>query len=105
MSWWLPNPDTVVFEHKGICWGYASLFAAMCRSQGIPCKICVGWSQKSSHAWNTVYSKVNGDITGIQIVAKKWNRMDVTYMDMTRGSGKTVEYIANDSNYKVNYFG
>jgi hypothetical protein len=106
MSWWLPDPDTVIYDRKSICWGYASLFAAMCRSQSIPCRICVGWSgksQKTYHAWNDVYSKVNGDITGIKIYANKWNRMDVTYMDSTRNSGWI--YVSDDSNYKADYYG
>ena len=43
---------------KGICFDYATLFAALCRSQGIPCFILDGYSRDNSsykHTWNRVY--------------------------------------------------
>ncbi len=52
-----PNPVTILSNKKGVCYDFSSLFAAMCRSQGIPCKLVKGYSTKISgyHAWNSVY--------------------------------------------------
>ena len=55
---------------KGICFDYATLFAALCRSQGIPCFILDGYSRDNSsykHTWNRVYHD-----------NRYWN-LDVTY--------------------------
>jgi transglutaminase-like putative cysteine protease len=53
---YIPNPNSFLETKKGICYDYASLFAAMCRSQGLPCMIVKGYSNKGIlHAWNKVY--------------------------------------------------
>lgn len=54
---------------KGICFDFAVLFAALCRSQEIPCYILDGYSRGDSsyrHTWNRVYydnSYWNLDVT------------------------------------------
>lgn len=52
-----PNPSNILSNKKGVCYDFSSLFAAMCRSQGIPCKLVKGYSTKINgyHAWNSVY--------------------------------------------------
>ncbi len=42
---------------KGICYDFAVLYASMCRSQGIPCKVVSGYAEavEGYHAWNEVY--------------------------------------------------
>lgn len=52
-----PTPTNILSNKKGVCYDFASLFAAMCRSQGIPCKLVKGYSTKINgyHAWNSVY--------------------------------------------------
>ncbi len=52
-----PNPASILSNKKGVCYDFASLFAAMCRAQGIPCKLVKGYSTKINgyHAWNSVY--------------------------------------------------
>ena len=57
---------------KGICYDFASLFAAMCRSQNIPCALTKGYAGSSYHAWN----KVN--------VGGKWYAIDLTYAVLYR---------------------
>lgn len=55
---------------KGICFDFATLFAALCRSQGIPCYILDGYSREDyscKHTWNRVYYD-----------NRYWN-LDVTY--------------------------
>lgn len=51
----IPNPEETLISQKGICYDTASLFAAMCRSQNIPCKIKKGYYNNIYHAWNQVY--------------------------------------------------
>ncbi len=63
---YLPNVDTTLSTKKGICFDYASLMAAMCRSQGIPTRLVIGSTSAGYHAWNEVY--VNG-----------WKRYDATF--------------------------
>jgi hypothetical protein len=66
---YLPDIDKTVASKKGICYDYASTFAAMLRSQGIPAKLVKGYSTLVTgyHAWNEVYE--NG----------KWIVVDTTY--------------------------
>ena len=87
-KWWLPCPDEVIETGKSICFGYASLLAAMCRSQGIPAKICVGMVKNAGkHAWNEVY------------IDKAWTHLDVTF---AAGSNNKA---LDTSNYSVEYYG
>jgi len=103
-TWWLPDPDRVIREGKCICWGYSSLMAAMCRSQGIPCKIIVGIVKGGGlHAWNEVYSRSGGDIAGIIFKSDVWTRIDVTYMDVY--NGKKAAFIMEYTNYTPEYNG
>ena len=51
---YLPHAATTLLTGKGICYDMASLFAAMCRSQGIPCIIQKGYVNNVYHAWNEV---------------------------------------------------
>ena len=51
---------TVLQKRKGGCFDYACLFAAMCRSQGIPCYVLDGTYRTDNtfrHAWNRVYAE------------------------------------------------
>ena len=62
---YVPDPKRTLKTKKGVCYDKASLFAAMCRSQGIPCRIKTGYYNGEYHAWNEVYIK------------KKWYKVDV----------------------------
>ena len=68
-SGYLPNIDAIFKSHKGMCYDYSSMFAAMLRSIGIPTKLVTGDSKntKGFHAWNEVY------------LNKKWVIIDVSY--------------------------
>lgn len=52
---YIPKATEVLSSHKGICYDFATLFAAMCRSQDIPCRIQKGYYRSVYHAWNEVY--------------------------------------------------
>ncbi len=51
---YLPDLDAIYSRGYGVCWDFCASLAAMLRSQGIPCKICVGYAYgitSSGHAW------------------------------------------------------
>ena len=58
---YIPNPEAFLKEDSGICSDFATLFAAMLRSQNIPIKVVVGYTSAATtyHAWNQVY--INGN--------------------------------------------
>ncbi|AIQ50583.1 transglutaminase-like domain-containing protein [Paenibacillus sp. FSL R7-0331] len=65
---YIPSNDNTLLTKKGICYDYASLFATMLRSEGIPTKLVMGNTSYVStyHAWNEVL--LNG----------KWVTIDTT---------------------------
>jgi transglutaminase-like putative cysteine protease len=67
VSKYIPDTAATLNSNKGICYDLASLFAAMCRSQDIPCTLTKGCAGSSYHAWN----KVN--------VSGNWYQIDMTY--------------------------
>ena len=52
---YIPDPDRTFLSGKGICSDYASLTAAMLRSQDIPVKMQFGYAGNEYHAWVEVY--------------------------------------------------
>lgn len=52
---YVPDTQDILSGKNGICYDFSSLFAAMCRSQEIPCKIQKGYYNGIYHAWNLVY--------------------------------------------------
>ena len=50
-----PDTNQLLETRKGVCCDFASLFAAMCRSQGIPCAVATGYHDGGYHAWNFLY--------------------------------------------------
>lgn len=66
---------------KGICFDFANLFAAFCRSQNIRCYILDGYLRRDTtvqHAWNRVY--MNGE----------WWNLDVTSDTISTQKGETL---------------
>lgn len=100
---YLPDLDETLDTGKGICFDYASLMAAMLRSQSIPTKLEVGYSGEAYHAWVSVYIKGKGWIDKIiEFDGKNWSLMDPTLAanNSTKAVGK---YIGDGSNYIVKY--
>jgi transglutaminase-like putative cysteine protease len=66
---YLPDNAKMMRAKRGICYDYASLFASMLRSIGIPSKLVMGYTSymETYHAWNEVY--IDG----------KWQTVDPTY--------------------------
>lgn len=64
------NVRKTLSTRKGICYDFSHLFAALCRSQNIPCYVVDGDKRNNAkyhHTWNRVY--FNGS----------WWNMDVTF--------------------------
>lgn len=76
------NKD-ILKRGKAICWGYSTLFKAMCEEVGIECEIISGYSkvplnskpkiEEPNHAWNAV--KIDG----------KWHLLDATWDSGNKG--------------------
>ena len=103
-SGYLPVLDTVLEQKKGICFDYASLMAAMLRSQGVPCKLVVGYAGTAYHAWINVWSEETGWIDGVIFFdGTTWQRMDPTFASSGKKSASIMTHIGDGKNYTVKY--
>ncbi|WP_019913673.1 transglutaminase-like domain-containing protein [Paenibacillus sp. HW567] len=91
---YIPNNDNTLLTKKGICYDYASLFATMLRSEGIPTKLVMGNSSYVStyHAWNEVL--LNG----------KWVIIDTTVDAGLAKNSQTAGLIKDASKYSAAKF-
>lgn len=95
---YLPYPDETLASGKGICFDYASLVAAMLRSQGIPTKMIFGYVSPGDvyHAWNMFYTDQTGWVTvDYQVSKDSWNRLDLTFS----ANGADETFIGDGGNY------
>ncbi len=104
-SGYIPNPDSVFEKNTGICFDYASLFAAMARSQGIPARLVIGYAEPEIyHAWNEVYTKETGWITPELLLSQKgYNLVDATFYAGAKDKNSIAEYISDEGNYSSLY--
>ena len=103
-SGYLPNLDDVLEHKKGICFDYAALMAGMLRSQGVPCKLVVGYAGETYHAWISVWSEKSGWVDGaIFFDGTAWQRMDPTFASTADNSQAILEYIGNGKNYSEKF--
>lgn len=90
---YIPSIEATWNEKQGICYDYASLFAAMLRSQGIPTKLVMG--RKSDipqyHAWNEVYLKETNE----------WVTIDTTYDSIMLKGTKKPSMIKDKAEYTI----
>ncbi|MDR0357835.1 MAG: transglutaminase-like domain-containing protein [Clostridiales Family XIII bacterium] len=101
-SGYLPNVDETLRSGAGICFDYASLTSAMLRSQGIPCKLVIGYAGSAYHSWIRVYSRETGEVAGvIEFRAGEWSRMDPTFT--AGGSKADPNTIGDGTNYNPIY--
>ena len=103
-SGYLPVLDTVLAAKTGICFDYAALMAGMLRSQGVPCKLVVGYAGTAYHAWISVWTKETGWIDGaIYFDGASWQRLDPTFASSSHKSETIMKYIGDGSNYTTKY--
>ncbi|MBP1743499.1 MAG: transglutaminase [Firmicutes bacterium] len=88
-SGYIPDINYVYGSGYGICYDFASTYAAMLRSVGIPTKLVMGYSSNVSgyHAWNKVY--LNGS----------WVVVDNSYDSQAKALGQSPEWIKSSSLY------
>lgn len=82
-STYVPNIELIYKDKKGICYDYAAVFAAMCRSQNIPTKLIKGYTTvvKEYHAWNEIF------------INNSWQVIDTTFDSVYKAAGrKTTMY-------------
>lgn len=92
---YLPSIDKTIATGKGICYDYASTFAAMLRSQGIPTKLVKGYSDNVNgyHAWNEVYNSET----------EKWETIDTTYDSQMKASKAKYSMIKSSNEFTKVY--
>ena len=105
-SGYVPDPDSVLKKKTGICYDYASLMAAMLRSQGIPSRLVVGYAKESIyHAWNEVWTEQTGWITPELLLSRNgYNIVDATFYAGSADKAKIADYISDSGNYSALYY-
>jgi len=96
---YVPDVDRVLERGMGICFDYASLMAAMLRSQGIPTKLVIGFTGEQYHAWISVYSEEDGWLDNIIFFdGVNWSLVDPTFAASLSTSSLS-DYIGDGTNY------
>lgn len=54
----LPDIDGSYEKKMGVCQDLSAILACMLRTQGIPCRLVIGYADKQYHAWTT--TEING---------------------------------------------
>ena len=104
MAGYLPDVHETLQTKKGICFDYASLTAAMLRSQNIPTRLEIGYSGDIYHAWISVYTEETGWIDRlIEFTSGGWTRMDPTLAAGNDSSSAALKYVGDGSNYTTQY--
>ncbi len=102
-SGYIPNPDEILSSGTGICLDYASVMAAMLRSQQIPTRLEVGYAGDAYHAWISTYVENQGWINGIiQFDGQNWSIMDPTFA-ANAGEKELQSFIGDGNNYVTKY--
>ena len=89
---YLPDPDAVLAEGKGICFDYAAVMAAMLRSQGAACRLAVGYAGEVYHAW--VETPEEGG----------WRIWDPTFLSANQGSQTVLDFVSQPENYTALFY-
>lgn len=105
-SGYVPVPDATLESGRGICFDYASLFASMCRSQGIPAKLVMGYVRGNVyHAWNEIYTEETGWITvDLFLDQGGWELLDPTFYASASDKAQVSQYIGEGSDYSAVYY-
>lgn len=92
------NVRKTLRTHKGVCYDFSNLFAALCRSQDIPCYVVDGTPYDrltASHTWNRVYynnSWWDVDVTN-DTTANQNNEKPYGFRKLERSHSSDEEYI------------
>jgi len=90
---YIPVIDDVLKKKLGICYDYSAVFASMLRSQGIKCKLIMGYTSnvKEYHAWNEVF------------INNKWVVVDTTFDSQMFTNKVQYKFEKARSDYKQSY--
>lgn len=103
-SGYLPVVDETLRTGKGICFDYASLMAAMLRSQRIPARLEIGYAGTLYHAWISVYIEDEGWIEDyIVFDGKDWVLMDPTLVSSAKADAVKKQMEKADTYYDMQY--
>lgn len=103
LAGYIPDLSSLLAGGKGICYDYAALLCALLRSQGIPCKLQVGWAGELYHAWVEVWSDEAGELSGGVMLNEGWTILDPTFLSTQGPTEKLAAYLAGEGNYRVRY--
>ncbi len=100
---YIPDVDQILDCKSGICLDYASVMAAMLRSQRIPTRMEIGYAGSAYHAWISVYVDEMGWVSGmIEFNGLDWTLMDPTFAANTKAS-ELKSFIGDGNNYVTKY--
>lgn len=89
---YLPDPEAVLKEGKGICFDYAAVMAAMLRSQGVACRLAVGYAGEVYHAWVETPQE------------EGWRLWDPTFLSVNRGNQAVLDFVSQPENYAARFY-
>ena len=76
----------------------------MLRSQGIPCKLVIGYAGTVYHAWINVWNEETGWVdAAVFFDGTTWQRMDPTYASTSKQSASVMAFIGDSKNYTTKY--
>ncbi|MDO4540167.1 MAG: transglutaminase-like domain-containing protein [Syntrophomonadaceae bacterium] len=103
-SGYLPVVDSVLAEKKGICFDYSAVMCSMLRSQGVPCKLVIGYAGDIYHAWINAYLPDVGWIDhAIYFDGQNWSLMDPTFASGSRSASGGYTVTPDQINYSMKY--
>ena len=91
---YIPDLDQIYEESGGICYDFASLYAGMLRSVGVPTKLLMGYYRDDNqiyHAWNQVWLAEEGC----------WITVDTTHDSILWQAGQSEEMIKDMNDYSA----
>lgn len=90
-SGYVPNINNIYNIKSGICYDFASIFAGMLRSVGVPTKLIKGQATniEGYHAWNEVY--INGS----------WKIVDTSYDAQLKAAKRSVTTYKSRKDYSA----
>lgn len=76
----LPDINNTMETKRGICFDYAALLTAMLRSQQIPSRLIMGYTEEEYHSWVEIWLDEEGWVDPHVFFEKEeWSKIDPTY--------------------------
>ncbi len=101
---YIPVVDEILEKKTGICFDYASMMAAMLRSQRIPTRLEIGYAGDAYHAWISIFTPDTGWLEGMIVFdGTTWSLVDPTFAANTQDSSELKDFIGDGTNYFTKY--